>query len=104
MGERVHTQVAECLGKSHAFSQTRTAVPIADRQSVHRSSHPDGSTALAERCRTGQERFKSRNAVSQEMYLSAAKLQHRACDKQMSTKNNEEQSCSSSALRRARQR
>jgi len=89
--------------KPHAFSQTRTAVPIADRQSVHRSSHPAGSIALVERYRTVQKRSKSRNAVSQEMYLSAANLQHRTCAKQMSSKNHEEQSCSSSALGRVRQ-
>ena len=68
------------LGKSNDFSQFRLCVPMADRQSVHWHCSPDPATSIefAELYRSGQERSESRNAVNQERYKTAAKVQHRA--------------------------
>ena len=63
--------MAEELGKSHAFSQFRTAVPIADRQSVHGMPLMVRALGGVEPEGTHLERRKKLETSSQERYTSA---------------------------------
>ena len=69
---RVPNLGVQNLGKRVDFSQTRTAVPIAARQSVRCLPVMASPIGLASRYRTGQERPESRKALDHSMFPSAA--------------------------------
>ena len=61
-----------CLGKTIDFSQTRGAVPIADRQSVHCVPVIVRALGRIKAEGTHKERSETRNALALERYHSAA--------------------------------